>query len=822
MRSVVLLQLLLPLLFSLRMDAVEPPLMCPGGAPLGRIELTVTPPSGGGARRVQSVNRLLQGDTISYRPIQIDSPEKKKARVELLLVPSDGSKIVVFDPQPAEKAASWTVPFRTQLASLVWGPEGLDKAKVTSLVTKDDALIGQLADYAAKTEETEALIQAITKQQALDTGQNLDAAVAGFAGRFSSTKLDRTQPVNAQLGVLLNGVNPSLSAYDPLVQSPQQQAAQSAGLAAAVAGLFFGNGVGLAATGGVMLVNLHSMLFPHTEFLSALAQDDAPASGSGGETAQATGLCGSKASPPPRTEVAFLWAFRIPDAVAPGLALPSTEHLPIGVKSSIPLEVKAKDWKLASRAGNWRLVSTDNSTVVPVSAKVNATAKTIELNPSGGKLKAGTWKLAANWDWDPISVSGNLVLHDFSKFDSAHLTPESQDELISGAGPLDLELTGDDFEFVHKLEYKKQDDPFAQSQAVLFQPPKEPSSGPEESLRIRLDTKSLATGSYVFLIAQSDEKVHELPFKVLPAPPSISTTPMLLHTGVQPQEVVLQGTRLDLIEKISTDNAQVTLGAAAGRDRRNVTVSLNPEVKPGALLTLQLKVKDFEEPISVRNAFLVGGPKPAITTVRESSQGNLGIALNPGEMASNSLVGFELGVLHAPAVSAVDLSCDGSSGSSPLRIKMGEAKEDVKLTRESPGTLFLLFRPDSVGQPGCTVMAALITPASGSSELRRLGAIVLLPKIDSFQVSNQKAGDASYFATLEGRDLESIAKVGWDAANGTLVDTIPAPVVGPGNAGPGNKESLQVTMPWPAPAPHAPLYIWLRGEEMGRLTSALN
>jgi hypothetical protein len=41
-----------------------------------------------------------------------------------------------------------------------------------------------------------------------------------------------------------------------------------------------------------------------------------------------------------------------------------------------------------------------------------------------------------------------------------------------------------------------------------------------------------------------------------------------------------------------------------------------------------------------------------------------------------------------------------------------------------------------------------------------------------------------------------------------------------GNAGGDNKESLRVAIPWPAPAPHAPLYIWLRGEERGRLTSA--
>ena len=290
---------------------------------------------------------------------------------------------------------------------------------------------------------------------------------------------------------------------------------------------------------------------------------------------------------------------------------------------------------------------------------------------------------------------------------------------------------------------------------------------------------------------------------------------MVLNTGVEMQTVLLRGTGLDRIEQISADDAQVTLGEGGNGDQRSVTVKLEPAVIAGTLLTLRLKVKDFEEPVSVPDAFLVGGPRPAITTVREALQGNLGIALNPGEMALNSPVSFEMGLLNAPAVSGVNLACDGSPDSSLLKMKMGEAKEDVKLARESPDSLFLLFRPENVGPLGCTVMATLVTQKNGQSERRKLGVIVLLPKIDSFQLSNERAGSASYFATLDGHDLESIGKVGWDAQNGTPVDTIPAPVVGP-----GNKENLRVAMPWPAPAPHAPLYIWLRGEERGRLTSA--
>jgi hypothetical protein len=814
------------LLFSLQiLEAAGPPLVCPAGTPLGRFELTVAPPTGGVPRDIQTVNRILPGDRISYRPIEIDAPGKKKVRIELLLVPSDGSKIVVFDPQPGDKAASWTVPFRTQLASLVWGPEGLDKAKVASLVIKNDELIGQLADYAGKTAETQALIQAISQQRALDTGQDVDAAVVGFASKYPWVTLDRTQPTDVQLGFLLRSVNPSLSAYDPLAQNPQQQAAQSAGLAAAVAGLFFGNNVGIAATGGALLVNLHSVLFPRTEFLSALAQAGSPAQSSGGadgspprssaeQMAEGTGLCGSKAPTTSRTELAFLWAMRFPDAAAPGLGLPATNHLPIGVKSDISLEVRPKDWKLVSRVQDWRLISPDNATSVPITAKVNTTARTIELDLTNTRLKAGPWKLAANWDWDPIAVSGNVVLHDFSAFKSARLTPRSQDNLNSGAGTLDLELTGDDFEYVRKIEYRKQGDPFAQSQALPFHLPKEPVIGPETSLKVRLDAKPLATGNYVFLIAQSDGKVHEAPFKVLSAPPSISDTPMILNTGVETQTVVLHGTGLDRIEQISADDAQITLGEGGSGGERNATVRLKPQVKEDTLLTLQLKVKDFEEPISLQDAFMVGGPRPAITTVRESSQGNFGIGLNPGEMAASSLVSFEIGLLHARVVSRVDLSCENAPDSALVKVKMGEAKDELKLTRESPDTLFLLFRPESVGPPGCTVMATLITPKSGRSEPRKLAAVVLLPQIDSFQISTERAGDSLWFAALEGRDLENIAKVGWDAQSGTNVDAIPTPV-----AGSGNSESLRVEIPWPSPVPHAPLYIWLRGEERGRLTS---
>lgn len=788
-----------------------PPLVCPGGAPLGWIELTVTPPDSGFARNIQSVNQLLVGDRISYRPVHLDAVEKKNARIALLLVPSDYSRIEVYEPQPADKPASWNVPFRTQLVSLVWGPAGLDKAKVTTLVNKDNQLIGQLADYAAKTAETQALMAEIATEQQLNNGQSVSAAATGFTSRFPSAK---PQPGNSQLGAVLSSANPSLSAYDPLAQNPQQQATQAGGLAASVGGLFLGGGAGVAAAGGAVLLNLHSILFPRTEFLSALAQNGTSPEGSSATNSNTTGLCGSNSQRAAHTQLAYLWALRIPDAPPPTIALPSVEHLPIGVKSSISLDVKNGDWKLVSRVQNWRLISTSTDASVPVPTKADEKTKKIELDLSNAKLKPGVWQLAANWDWDPLPISGDLVLHRFPVFDKAHLTPQSQDKLTAGSGTVDLTLTGDDFEFVHKVEYRKVGDPFAQPQPVLFHLPQTPPSGPETSLQLRLDAKPLAAGNYEFEIAQTDDKVHDTPFRVLPPPPTISATPILLNTDAAAHTVTLHGTGLDRIESISAEHLQITLGDSGDGAARDIRVTLDSAARPRSLVALHLRVKDFEEPVTIPDAFVIAGPKPEIAGARQSPQADLGVALRDGEMPAHSLVGFEISVAHAPAVSGVQLSCEDSPDSL-LKLPLGETKDDAKLTQESSDMLFLLFRPDKVGHPGCSVMAKLITSASGDSDSRRLGTIVQFPKIESFQLTNDKAGDASYFATIEGSDLESISKVGWDAMNGIAVDAIPAPV-----SGPGNKETLRVSMPWPAPSPHAPLYIWLRGEDRGRLTAA--
>jgi hypothetical protein len=134
-----------------------------------------------------------------------------------------------------------------------------------------------------------------------------------------------------------------------------------------------------------------------------------------------------------------------------------------------------------------------------------------------------------------------------------------------------------------------------------------------------------------------------------------------------------------------------------------------------------------------------------------------------------------------------------------------------------PDALYLALDPGAVGYPGCELAARVRVDPRGASEPFPLGRVVRLPVLDQFTLSNQAIDANVYAGALRGRDLDAIEKTGWDAGAGEAVTGIPTPVEG--EAG---EEVLRVALPWPAPAPHAPLYIWLHGETVGRRTNLTN
>jgi hypothetical protein len=129
--------------------------------------------------------------------------------------------------------------------------------------------------------------------------------------------------------------------------------------------------------------------------------------------------------------------------------------------------------------------------------------------------------------------------------------------------------------------------------------------------------------------------------------------------------------------------------------------------------------------------------------------------------------------------------------------------------------LFLSLDAGMVGRPGCLLAASIDIEPEGRSDPFVIGRVIRVPSLEQFTLTNEQAGPSTYVGILKGRDLDVIEKTGWDARNGVRVDYVPEPV-------PGNNTSLQtirIAVPWPAPAPHAPLYVWLRGEGEGRQTT---
>jgi hypothetical protein len=145
-----------------------------------------------------------------------------------------------------------------------------------------------------------------------------------------------------------------------------------------------------------------------------------------------------------------------------------------------------------------------------------------------------------------------------------------------------------------------------------------------------------------------------------------------------------------------------------------------------------------------------------------------------------------------------------------VRVRSGEKLPAAKLNATGEGSLFAWFDPGAIGTPGCTLRAAVDTESAGISDPIAVGRVVRLPRIDSLTLTNEKV-DQGYIAVLNGRDLETIEKTGWDASNGL-------PVPGPPRtlAGEADRQTLRIVVPWPSPTPMAPLFFWLRGDKDGR------
>jgi hypothetical protein len=787
--------------------AAPPPLVCPAGAPIGNVDLQVRSARGGASLPLKTLNRLGEGDTILYKPI-VRASETRKGEVAIVLVPvvrpADADPLVVLDPKPAGAPASWQVPSRSAVAVFVYGPAGLNRGKVKSFLSKDDDLVSQLADYAEKTAQTEALITALASDAG--SGETMNSALSGFASQYGAAQIDRTQPANQQLMLAMRTLNPAVASYDPISPQSSQRIGQTASLATSVAALFFGSPVGLAAGGTAMLMEMHSIVFPNTVFRSSFAE---PLPDNG------LGLCGKRDAVPAHTKVAYLWATRIPNIGPPHLSISKAESLPAGMKAPVAIAVSSEiDWKYLDRARKWTLESElpgRKGILIPVHPDIDPKneSKRLDVDLTKANVPPGTYRLAADWDWDSFIVSGAIDVAGLSDFHDAKLQPESQDRLIAKAGRIPVTLGGSDFEFVTKVELARPGDKFFTPVPIPFVLPKGFRDGVQDRMDLQINTSDLDPADYRLLVTQADGKPHPVAVAILNAPPHLDGSPITIHEGDAVSEITLHGERLDRITSIESPVGKITLSpASADGSTRPARIQADPQARAGQSFDFKLYAQNRTQPLAVDRALTVIAPRAVIVGSRLSLPPESDVALNPGELPSDYVLSAMLQVKGFDPGDSIGLKCRGDR-EPRVRIRAGERNTSDSLSLLSGDSVFVTF-DDGVLPNGCELLALVGSASDGGYPL---GRIVHIPKIKSLDAPPFPAANGAFEATLTGQDLEMIDRAGWDPDHGAEITELPSTIPGE-----GKKQILRIKMAAGPLSPDVPLYVWLRGETTGRAT----
>ncbi|MGH9683573.1 MAG: hypothetical protein ACRD4S_08190 [Candidatus Acidiferrales bacterium] len=814
------------LLFLLNAAAAAPAFSatansCPGGVPVTGFRLIVMPPAGEQALPLLAVNVIHPGQVLRYEPYRLPKEISGRAEVAVLFVPAaqgDNPHIEVLPSQPADQPAEWKVPIHASVVGFVFGPHGLDVKKINSLMEKNPELISKLTDYIEESSKVEALVQTLSQFESSAPGStNFSAVLGHFSAQYGVAlpNVDASAPSGQQAEQLLHSVLPAFSSSDPLTSGPSLRA-QSTGLAASVATLFFGAGsVGLAAGGAQLIEEMHATMFPHAEFRTAFAQ----------EVPDGMSLCSPKSQHAAKehTRLVYLWMLNVPDSAPPAIALAAPANIPAGWVSTLKVScASVAQLKNVTRIRGWELLSADakTSVAVPVKVTLGSVGDLLTLDLSKTRIPPGEYHLAAKWDWTPIEIAGEVDVHKFADYSTAVISPTSRDELISGRNAAPLRVDGADFEFLDKVTLVDKQNPKAPAMQVSFRLPKGTGQGEQHDFEANVDTRPLPSGNYLLELRQLNGASHDVPVAVHPANPQIRNLPLRVNVGESQQIIHLQGTDLERIDRIASPDVRWTLSPipvdSHGLSDREATIQLGPKARKGDQIAASLFINGLEEPLKVLDVLAVAGPRPKIADAKASFATSPGVELKPGEIPAGSPVSFSISPENITSQPSLQLACAAETDTKrSLALSPGERVGSDELDLAGEGLLYLSIDPGDVGQSGCLLIATLTEPAAGVSDPYLLGRVVRLPRIDTFTLSGETLGQGLYAGALTGQDLQTIEKTGWTSQNGENVPGIATPVP----SAPG-EQTLKIAMHWPPPSPHAPIYVWLRGETQARLTNA--
>ena len=748
--------------------------VCVGSTALGSFRLMVKPANGKPALPLRQVNRAGAGDKITYQPINLPADLKKDAKLALVVAPADSEadgNVTVLAPQPASGYAEWTIPFKTGVIGTVFGPQGLDEKRLTSLVTRDETVINQLALYAEQTAELEL---SISELHLMEESEEATARPV------------RYNPTEQALLALLRSVNPTAASYDPFGPGRRQGPTTKAGLAAEG----FLENAGAVVPGGGALSGLKGFLMPDTEFRSVFAQPE----GADGVT-----FCGQRPRARTRNKITYFWAHRLLGVAAPAIDVVGEPNLQAGRRNFVPVRLEAgADPDSLDKLYDWRLESAGGAAPAPVRVKAIPGSHALMIDLADFKGSPGRYRLSSKWDWDQTALRGDLDIHPASNLKSARATGNTA--IFADSGVQHLKFDSADFHFVEQAELVRPGG-WRGARSLDFAV----SGANSNQLEVAIDSTRLEPGRALLRLTTSTGLIEDLALDVVPALPKLEGLPWRAHLGESKQRIVVRGDALDRIE-----NIQIERGASIYRDGA-LEVTLPADAKTGDRLAASLTMKGQAAKAAIPFLLQVAPKRPQILEAKLAPLADTAVSLKPSELPAGSLLGFALRIDGASAdeALAVTVNCaEAARTLTPVTVRAGERLPLARLERTGDGAL-LLFADPAIGQPGCTLQATLEADSSGKSTPTPLGKVVRLPRLDKFTWLDEKTNDG-FAAEIRGADLETIVRLGWDGSGGVAVTNLPL-------AGASRDEQvLRVGLPWPPPSPRAPLYVWLRGDTEGR------
>jgi hypothetical protein len=158
------------------------PLGCVGSATLGTFQLSVRPFEKGAPLPLKSVAAVPGGSRLIWNPAHLRLPTSNSAEVTVIEVPADDGILLTMEPRKASERAEWQLLQRPKVIALVYGPQGLSEGKLQSLVTRNQDLLRELADYAEQSSEVEQLVQELADAEQSRAGA--DTALKGVSAEY--------------------------------------------------------------------------------------------------------------------------------------------------------------------------------------------------------------------------------------------------------------------------------------------------------------------------------------------------------------------------------------------------------------------------------------------------------------------------------------------------------------------------------------------------------------------------------------------------------------------------------------------------------------